>query len=105
MKRVYSAANIVDAAHWANVLMSHGIEAELRNTTLAGGVGELPFMETWPQVWVADEQEQHAKRILETIAKGAAPKEPAWQCGRCGEWIAGQFDECWKCAGADPLEP
>jgi len=102
MKRVYSAANLIDAAHWANVLASHGIEAQLRNTTLGGGLGELPFVETWPQVWVADEQELHAKRVLESATAGPPRSAEAWRCERCGEFIDGQFDACWKCAGADP---
>ncbi|HZF17038.1 MAG TPA: DUF2007 domain-containing protein [Steroidobacteraceae bacterium] len=102
MKRVYSAANLIDAAHWANVLASHGIEAQLRNTTLGGGVGELPFVETWPQVWVADEQELHAKRVLEAVRAGAEGSAAAWRCERCGEQIDGQFDACWRCAEANP---
>jgi hypothetical protein len=82
------------------VLASHGIEAQLRNTTLSGGAGELPIVETWPQVWVADEQEQHAKRVIEAVARGTEPRAAPWRCERCGEWIGGQFDECWRCAGA-----
>ena len=105
MKRVYSAANLIDATHWANVLASHGIEAQLRNTTLGGAMGELPFAETWPQVWVADEQEMHAKRLLENVAGGPARAVTAWRCERCGELVEGQFDECWQCAGSDQRAP
>ena len=100
MKRVFSAPTLTDATHWANVLASHGIEAQLRNTTLSGGAGELPIVETWAQVWVADEQEQHAKRVLKAVASGAEASAAPWQCERCGEWIDGQFDACWRCAGA-----
>jgi len=102
MKRVYSAASLVDAAHWANVLASYGIEAQLRNTTLGGASGELPFAETWPQVWVADEQEQHARRVIETVTRGPDGTAAAWRCERCGELIDGQFDECWQCWGQSP---
>ena len=102
MKRVYSAASLIDAAHWANVLASHGIEAQLRNTTLGGATGELPFAETWPQVWVADEQEQHARRVIQTVSRGPDRTAAAWRCDRCGELIDGQFDDCWQCWGQTP---
>jgi hypothetical protein len=105
MKRIYSAANLIDATHYANVLESHGIAAQLRNTTLGGAVGELPFAETWPQVWVADEQVMHAKRVIQTMLKGPDATVAAWRCERCGEMIDGQFDECWRCAGADQPAP
>ena len=99
MKRVYTAATLFDATHWANVLASHGIPAELRNASLVGAMGEVPFPETWPQVWVADEQEMHARRVIESVLKGPDPQAAAWRCERCGEWIDAQFDECWRCAG------
>ncbi len=105
MKRIYSAASLIEATHCANVLESHGIAAQLRNTTLGGAVGELPFAETWPQVWVTDEQELHAKRVLQSVLAGAAPAAPAWECDRCGELIDGQFEECWRCAGASQSTP
>ncbi len=105
MKRIYSAVSLIEATHYANVLESHGIAAQLRNTSLGGAVGELPFAETWPQVWVADEQELHAKRVLQTLLRGSATPAPAWRCERCGELIDGQFEECWCCAGASQPAP
>jgi hypothetical protein len=105
MKRVYSAASLIEATHYANVLESHGIPAQLRNTSLGGAVGELPFVETWPQVWVPDEQEMHAKRVLQSMLTAGASVAPAWRCDRCGELIEGQFEECWRCAGASRPAP
>ena len=57
MKRVYRAASLLQVAHARNVLITSGVECELRNVHLAGAMGELPMMETWPQLYVADADE------------------------------------------------
>ena len=54
MKRVYRAATLLQVAHARNVLITAGIHCELRNQYLAGALGDLPMMETWPQLYVDD---------------------------------------------------
>ena len=41
-----------------------GIQCELRNQYLAGAMGDLPMMETWPQLYVDDVDEQYALGAL-----------------------------------------
>ena len=50
VKRVYRAASLLQVAHARNVLITAGIRCELRNQYLAGAMGDLPMMETWPQL-------------------------------------------------------
>src|SRR5450432_2546653 len=57
LKRVYRAASLLQVAHARNVLITAGIECELRNQYLAGALGDLPMMETWPQLYVDDDDE------------------------------------------------
>ena len=57
MKRVYRAASLIQVAHARNVLLTAGIESELRNQYLAGALGDLPMLETWPQLYVEDADE------------------------------------------------
>jgi hypothetical protein len=95
MKRVYRAASLLQVAHARNVLISAGIECELRNIYLAGAAGDLPMMETWPQVYVAEADEQRALRALaraQTSQAGAS-----WICEECGENLEPQFTCCWRC--------
>ena len=72
MKRVYRAASLLQVAHARNVLISAGIECELRNVHLAGALGDLPIMETWPQLYVNDADERYALGAL----AGAAATQP-----------------------------
>jgi hypothetical protein len=99
MKRVFRAAALVNVAHARNVLVTAGIECEIRNQYLAGAMGELPMMETWPQLYVDDADEARALRAL---ARAAAPAAGTpWICQACGEHLEPQFTSCWRCA-AEP---
>lgn len=83
-------------------LLEHaGIECFTRNEQLAGALGDIPFLECEPELWVLhDEDLVRAKRIL------AAHEAPAcasvqWRCRQCGELIDGQFEACWRCGNPD----
>jgi len=95
VKRVYRAATLLQVAHARNVLITAGVQCELRNIYLAGAVGELPMMETWPQLYVEDADETYALSILARAAK--APAGPPWICEDCLESLEPQFTSCWRC--------
>ncbi|MDB6098318.1 MAG: hypothetical protein JWN58_1021, partial [Gammaproteobacteria bacterium] len=50
----------MQVAHARNVLTAAGIESELRNQYLAGALGDLPMLETWPELMVEDTFESAA---------------------------------------------
>ena len=95
MKRVYRAASLIQVAHARNVLIAAGVECELRNVYLAGAMGELPMMETWPQLYVNDGDERYALSLLARAAK--ATDGAPWICEQCGESLEPQFTTCWRC--------
>jgi hypothetical protein len=101
MKRVFRAASLIQVAHARNVLLSAGIPCELRNQYLAGALGDLPMLETWPQLYVDDADEQIALRALARAA--TAPVGAPWTCGDCGEVLEPQFTSCWRCGAALPV--
>lgn len=99
MKRVYRAASLLQVAHARNVLITAGIQCELRNQYLAGALGDLPMMETWPQLYVDDVDERFA---LSALARAAAPAGGApWICRTCSEELEPQFTQCWRCGSED----
>jgi hypothetical protein len=98
LKRVFRAASLLQVAHARNVLITAGIRCELRNQYLAGAMGDLPMMETWPQLYVDDEDERLALGALARAA--AATAGMPWTCATCGEQSEPQFTQCWRC-GAD----
>ncbi|HEY2686317.1 MAG TPA: DUF2007 domain-containing protein [Steroidobacteraceae bacterium] len=98
MKRVFRAASLIQVAHARNVLLSAGIQSELRNQYLAGAAGDLPMLETWPQLFVEDGDEALALKALASAAQ--APAGPNWSCPECGEVLEPQFTQCWRCGSA-----
>ena len=52
MKKVTSADNIVTINHYKNILESEGIPCVIRNQHLGSILGEMPFPDVWPQLWV-----------------------------------------------------
>ena len=105
MRKVHTAESTIEIAHLRNVLESEGIACIVRNDRLAGVIGEIPFVECWPELWVVESgQELRARGLLEQ-ARRPHPTGNPWICPRCGERIEAQFSECWRCAGAaEPAE-
>lgn len=80
-----------------SVLETRGIDSLVKNEFLAGGVGELPPTECWPEVWVLDDEfYDKAKAIVDALLV-SREAENDWCCGQCGEQLEAQFSECWNC--------
>ena len=102
MRRIYRAQHLVEATHLQNVLHAAGIRTFLRNEYAIQGAGEIPFDQTWPELWVEnDGQQAAALAILDDLRR--APRGPAWACVSCDEQLDGQFSHCWRC-GAERAE-
>lgn len=102
MKRFMQCLTLIEAQHCVNLLRSAGIRAEVRNAFLAGAVGEIPFIEAGPQVWMDERHDPESARAILAEA-GRADARPPWQCGECGEKMEGQFTACWSCGAVRPF--
>lgn len=89
-------------AHYANVLATEGIATEIRNANLGGALGEVPFTEVWPQLWVVHAlDEQRAREIIEEVRSSPAPDGEPWVCRVCQTSNEYQFAVCWHCGAPD----
>jgi len=102
-RRIHTAESVVEIAHLRNVLESAGIACEVRNDRLGSVVGETPFVEYWPELWVRDAGDVLRARGLIDDALRPVTDAEAWTCPGCGEHIEPQFAQCWRCAAT--LEP
>ncbi len=99
MKRVYLADNLIDAQLIADTLASLGIINHIFNANAAGAMGELPYSQTSPEVWV--ENYSLISRAMEVITALSAPiPGPDKLCPNCGEHNPANFLSCWQCASA-----
>ena len=100
MRKVFTADNLVTVAHYRNVLESEGIRTEIRNQNLGGVVGEVPFTEVWPQLWVRPLDAQRAREIIDELDAAPVDGEP-WRCASCEADNEAQFAACWRCGEPD----
>jgi len=105
MRKVHTAESMMEIAHLRNVLESAGIRCIVRNERLAGALGEIPFVECWPELWVREPgQALRARGLIDEALRPPPPGDP-WECQACGERIEAQFGQCWRCApGSDAVE-
>lgn len=100
MKRVFSSDSLVEIGHLKNLLEQYGIRCLIKNEPLSGALGEIPFVDCWPELWViVDEQADEASRLIAEQQQEPRTSAP-WRCKRCGETVEGQFAVCWQCGSA-----
>jgi hypothetical protein len=83
-----------------SLLESHGIETFIRNQFGSSVMGEVPFVEVVPQLFVLKQKD--VDRALELLRSNQAVEQSAgaWTCPECGVDVDGQFSHCWQCGSA-----
>ena len=101
MKRLMKDASVAEIGLVRGLLEHAGVECITKNEQLAGALGDIPFLECEPELWVLhDDDMPRAQRILQSHRAPAAAAAP-WHCSRCGELIDAQFEACWQCGTPD----
>jgi len=96
MKLLMRCEHAIVAAHYAGALRAAGIDCEVRNTVLSGALGEIPFLECAPQIWIRNAMDEARARELIAQLRMPVSGDP-WTCGNCGEVLEPQFSQCWNC--------
>lgn len=100
MKKLTSAESLITINHYKNLLASEGIRSEIRNQYLGSILGEMPFAETWPELWIRNDMDyDRAKQLIDDSIADESPAA-GWRCDNCGEDNERQFAACWKCGNA-----
>lgn len=88
----------------ANIEMLKGLLEEveircmIRNEYLSSAMGEIPFLETSPELWILNDADYlRARAMLDTWRTTRTETRDSWACDDCGETIEGQFTSCWQC--------
>jgi hypothetical protein len=103
MKRVYTANTMSsDQEIVKDLLEEANIPCMVRNENLSTALGELPFTECSPEIWIQNDDDYlRATEIVEGWRNAEFEDHGPWLC-RCGETIEGQFSSCWKCGRDRP---
>lgn len=100
MIKVFENFDLSRVGQLQSLLEAHGIPTFLKNQFSAGALGELPFVEICPQLFILEERDLPRAQAL--IEGGPPPgDERDWTCPACGTVVEGGFGRCWQC-GYDP---
>ena len=101
MKRLIAHESLAHIGHLKNLLEQAGVACLIKNDQLSGGLGEIPFLDCLPELWVLrDEDAARARELLENMQSTDAERGE-WRCRQCNEINEGQFAVCWHCGAAD----
>ena len=96
MKLIYTSENRLLVSNAKNILENAGIPALLKNEFASGGLGDLAALDTWLEVWVANDEDYD--RAVDTLRLTLNTKNnDEWVCSNCHEVNAAPFDFCWNC--------
>lgn len=94
MKLIYTHENKIIVENTRNYLSECGIDSEMRNEFACGAIGDLSPIQTWPELWVSENDFTQAKKLIDSIVNST---DPSWSCTQCGEENDASFEFCWNC--------
>lgn len=95
---VFNFQQRAEAGLLKEILANEGIDCLVRNDQLSTALGEIPFVECYPELWVVDDETYpRAKLLLNAWLKQQTQAGADWTCPACGEVCESQFGACWAC--------
>jgi len=80
-----------------DLLEQAGIKTHVFNENAQGGVGEIPFTHTYPEIWLVDEHDLKRARDIIKDYENPETETSSCLCKHCGEINPGSFQLCWNC--------
>lgn len=99
MKKLYTANHLLEAHIVRDLLENAYIPTRLFNEYAQGGMGEIPFTHTYPEVWVVRDPDFERGQEIIAAYERAPQVTDSVLCPQCGEENPGSFQLCWQCGG------
>lgn len=97
MIKVYESFDLSRVGHMQSLLESHGIRTFMRNQFGSSVMGEVPFIEVVPQLFVLRDQDVARALDLLRVDVVAEPDAELSTCLACGAEVSVNFSHCWSC--------
>ena len=97
MIKVFESFDFSLVGQMQSLLESHDIRTFMRNEYGSSVVGELPFVEVIPQLFVLEPKDAERARELLELNSPQPGEGKTWLCPECGVEVEGNFSRCWKC--------
>lgn len=99
VQKVFTHENIAIVGTMRSYLEEKAIACELRNEFSSGVVGDIPFFDAWPELWVANEDYPLALELISEVQQKASSGAD-WLCHHCKESNPANFEVCWQCSSS-----
>lgn len=98
MIKVFEDFDLSRVGHVQSALAAAGIRTLLKNQFMSSVMGEIPFVEVMPELWILEDDDlDKARRLIEQLQSQPEPAQAAWVCSSCGNEVEGVFSHCWNC--------
>lgn len=97
MIKVFEDFDFSRVGQMQSLLEAHDIKTFIRNEYGSSVVGELPFVEVIPQLFVLEPKDVARAKELLGLEQAGSEKGEDWVCPECGVDVDGNFSRCWKC--------
>ena len=98
MIKVFEHFELAIVGHFQSVLEAEGIRTYLKNQFTTGVLGEIPFVEAVPELWVVDDRDlPQANALLRKLQNREGEDSAEWKCPKCQGMVEGVFNACWNC--------
>jgi len=97
MKKIYTAADLMEAHIMLDLLSHAGIQGRLFNENAQGGLGEIPFTHAYPEVWIMNDRDLERAQAVASNYDSLPIEIGIVLCIACGEENPRNFQLCWHC--------
>ena len=98
MRKVFESSDSTRVGHYQSLLESDGIETFVKNLNQSSLMGEIPFAEVYPELWIVnDADHEQALSLLESYQRSVSANAEDWICSKCGEQVPKELSQCWNC--------
>ncbi|TDR23606.1 DUF2007 domain-containing protein [Marinicella litoralis] len=104
MKKIFVDELLTWVIQAKNTLEEANIPCFIKNEFSTSAAGEVPFFETWPELWIhRDADWERALELVQPLreSRKSQPENAEqlidWTCSQCGETNEGHFALCWSC--------
>lgn len=97
MIKVFENFDFSRVGQMQSVLESNGIATFVKNQFGSSVMGEVPFVEVCPQLFILNEKDLSKAQALLQETSPVETSDQSWVCSKCRTEIEGQFEQCWNC--------
>lgn len=103
MIKVFEDFELSRVGQFQSVLEAAGIRTLLKNQYVSSVLGEIPFVEALPELWVLEDGDfEQAQALIQGILMTHVEGQPDWICAECAAEVGAVFTHCWRCNTEKP---